>query len=68
MTEKRDIGYVSARCGELREGFVPSVKACTQKKCPDLKEEKYSGVRRKICGINGRIPGNLGKCPKEVKA
>jgi len=68
MTEQRDVGYVSARgdCCREGDGFKPSVKTCKQNKCPDLKEEEYCGVRRKICGINGRIPGNLGKCPKEV--
>lgn len=69
MTEKRDIGYVSARgnCCIEGGGFKPSVKACTHADCLDLKEEDYNGVRRKICGVNGRIPGNLGKCPKEVQ-
>ena len=68
LSEKRDIGYVSTRgsCGREGDGFKPSVKACTLAKCPDLKEEEYAGVRRKICGVNERIPGNLGKCPKEV--
>jgi len=67
MTDKRDIGYVSTR-GEpgTSGGFKPSVKACMKRECPDLKEEEYCGVRRKICGVNNRIHGNLGKCPKEV--
>lgn len=67
-TEKRDIGYVSVRRDDVesRQGFKPSVKACTDKKCPDLKKEEYNGVIRKICGVNDRIPGNLWKCPREV--
>jgi len=68
MTDKRDLGYVSARGDPVKTGFTPSVEACGKRKCPELKEEVYQGTRRRICGINGRIPGNLGKCPKEVLA
>jgi hypothetical protein len=66
MTDKRNVGYVSTRGDPVETEFKPSVKNCSKKKCPDLKEEEYAGVRRKICGVNERIPGNLGKCPKEV--
>lgn len=68
MIEKRDVGYVTSRgeCPLTRTGFKPSVKACKERGCKELTEEDYGGVRRMICGINTRIPGNLGKCPKEV--
>jgi len=68
VTDKRDIGYVSARGDPVETGFKPSVEACSKRKCPELKEEVYQGIRRKICSINDRIPGNLGKCPKEAQA
>lgn len=66
MTNKRDIGYVSTRGDPVETSFKPSVKACTDAGCTELTVEEYGGVRRKVCGVNNRIPGNLGKCPKEV--
>jgi hypothetical protein len=61
---KREIGYVSARGeGVPITGFKPSVKACSARNCTNLKEEEYGGITRKVCNVNGRIPGNLGKCP-----
>lgn len=48
---------------KLETGFNPSVKACKARECVNLIFTVQSGVRRRICAVNGRIPGNLADCP-----
>lgn len=47
----------------------PSARECLARQCPDLGSEVWpigsGNPPRKVCKINGRIPGNMGKCPKE---
>lgn len=55
-----------------------SVTDCEYKNCPELvKQLKFYGKKnskgflvgtvRRVCGLTGKIPGNMPKCPKEVK-
>lgn len=68
MIRKRDRGYVTARgeCPLTRAGFKLSVKACEDRGCTELVKEEYAGIHRKVCNVNNRIPGNLGKYPLVV--
>ncbi|WP_156157273.1 hypothetical protein [Methanosarcina siciliae] len=51
--------------------FKPSAMACGKSRCPNL---KYRDSTRKegstsyftYCGISGKIPGKMDKCPKGV--
>ena len=55
-------------CTRGKQTF-PSSTGCKSRKCPDLIEETYPwGIttrKRMVCRLTGRIPGNMGKCPKE---
>ncbi len=68
--DKRDIGYETTRgmCPASYTGYKPSVAACKKRKCEELVEEEYQGIKRKICNVNNRIPGNLARCPLDVIA
>lgn len=46
--------------------FEPSVKNCSLIKCDHLvwSTHEPSGNRRRICGHNSRIPGNMTSCPR----
>lgn len=51
-------------------GAKPSSKLCREVGCPDLKIYTFDtvncpGKRSYYCGITARIPGNMGKCPKD---
>lgn len=48
---------------------MSSVAFCQAAKCLDLMVEEWpprSGQFRRVCGITGRIPGNMIGCPLEV--
>lgn len=49
--------------------FKPSAKNCADAECPHLETETcdYGSriVKRKICGLVGKIPGRLPRCPLE---
>lgn len=46
--------------------FHPSVKACSERKCPHLVKKEQSGVNRNVCDIEDRIPGNIFECPLDA--
>lgn len=45
--------------------FVPSVRACAARKCPELVRFFAFGRYHRICTLTDRIPGNMRVCPKE---
>ncbi len=56
-------------CSNYTRGTFPSARECLARQCPDLGSEVWppesNNPPRKICNLTGRIPGNMGKCPKE---
>ena len=49
--------------------FKPGVRNCSRIKCEFLVWETHelSGIKRRVCGHNGRIPGNMTSCPRGKK-